>query len=278
MDDTEDYNIRYSGSNNDVKNYVFFNNELWRMIGLFDTFNVETQKNEKLIKLIRNDSLGYYSWDSSEQSINEGKGINEWSQSKLMIELNKDYIDTSKISGTTSWYNGLNNTKTGSYDYSKNIKQEYISYIANVRWNISSVDYRQLQLLNCYKQERTYGVSKKLSDGVERTNTWNGKIALMYPSDYGYASRDENCKENLNSSNCKNNNWLFNNLYKWTLSRTIEINTVLRIASGGELYTSGWDGYGTNGTYSVFPVLYLKSNISISNGDGTSSNPYKLKI
>ena len=278
MDDTEDYNIRYSGSNNDVKNYVFFNNELWRMIGLFDTFNVETQKNEKLIKLIRNDLLGDYSWDSSEQSINEGKGINEWSQSKLMIELNNDYIDTSKISGTTLWYNGLNNTKTGSYDYSKNIKQEYISYIANVRWNISSVDFRQLQLLNCYKQERTYGVSKKLSDGVERTNTWDGKIALMYPSDYGYASRDENCKENLNSSNCKNNNWLSNNLYKWTLSRTIEINTVLRIASSGELYTSGWDGYGTNGTYNIYPVLYLKSNISISNGDGTSSNPYKLKI
>ena len=279
MDDTEDYNIRYSGSNDVVKNYVEFGNdgELWRIIGIFDVFNVETNKKEKLIKLIRKNELGMYSWDSSDSSINEGKGINEWSQAKLMKELNTEYIDTSKISGNTTWYNGLNNSKTGNYNYNNNIKQIYMPYIANVRWNISSVNYN-LGTLASYKQERATETIKNPSDGVERTNTWDGKIALIHPSDYGFASSDENCKKNLNSSNCKNNNWLFNNKYQWTLSRVFDQTSVFRISSSGELFTCAWDGYGTNGTYNVYPVTYLKSNVNIISGTGTSSNPYKLKI
>ena len=52
---------RYAGQNPD--NYVKFNNELWRVIGLVNT--PEGQR----IKIIRNESIGSYSWDSSESSV-----------------------------------------------------------------------------------------------------------------------------------------------------------------------------------------------------------------
>ena len=67
-DNRPDQNIRYYGS--DPNNYVKFNNELWRIIGVFGNN----------VKLVRSESLGDLSWDSSESSVNGGFGVNEWSQ------------------------------------------------------------------------------------------------------------------------------------------------------------------------------------------------------
>ncbi|MCI6932598.1 MAG: hypothetical protein MR765_05700, partial [Tenericutes bacterium] len=92
QDDTTDKNIRYVGAS--PKNYLKFNNEIWRIIGVFNNITTideqENEKTESLVKIVRNDSLGKYSWDSSESSINNGYGVNEWSQADLMYELNCD--------------------------------------------------------------------------------------------------------------------------------------------------------------------------------------------
>ena len=58
------------------------------------------------IKIIRNESIGSYSWDSSESSVNTGQGVNEWSQADLMSILNHGpYYH--RTSGTC--YNNMNN-------------------------------------------------------------------------------------------------------------------------------------------------------------------------
>ena len=84
-DNTPDQNIRYYGSN--PNNYVLFNNELWRIIGVFGNN----------VKLVRSESLGSLSWDSSESSVNEGWGVNEWSQADL-----KNYLNTTYYGGDTT--------------------------------------------------------------------------------------------------------------------------------------------------------------------------------
>ena len=268
MDDTDDQNLRYVGAT--PNNYISFNNETWRIIGIFNVYNNETNKTEKLVKIIRNESLGYYSWDTSDSSINYGCGINEWSQADLMKELNNDYLDTSKTSGTTTWYNGRNNTKDGSYDYSKNIKSGYIDKIANVRWNLGGAAYGE-SAINTYNQERGTTQVSNPSDGITRTNTWNGKIALMYPSDYGYASTDTDCRSNLhfyaNSVySCKNNNWMFNSTNQWTLSpNSGNATRVFGVSSGG--FVSNYFAYDTFG---VRPALFLKSDVLITGGTGES--------
>ena len=63
VDNTPDENIRYYGSN--PNNYVLFNNELWRIIGVFGDN----------VKLVRNESLGILSWDVT-SGINKNWGIN----------------------------------------------------------------------------------------------------------------------------------------------------------------------------------------------------------
>ena len=108
IDNTKDQNVRYYGSN--PNNYVSFNNELWRIIGVFNDN----------VKLVRKDSLGLLVWDTSESSVNHGWGINQWGESTyedgslyegadLQVYLNTMYYggDT-----TVTCYVGSNNTTT----------------------------------------------------------------------------------------------------------------------------------------------------------------------
>ena len=275
-DKTKDENLRYVGAN--PNNYLKFNNEIWRIIGIFN--NITTidengnEKKESLVKIVRNESLGNYSWDSSESSTNSGWGVNEWSQADLMTELNTDYINPSPTSETTFWFNGQNNAKNGLYDYDKNIKSKSIDKIANVRWNTSRAEYGA-SALNSYNQERSTP-----SDNVSTTNIWDGKIALIYPSDYGYASTDTTCRGKLSSldSNykgyCQNNNWLFNGANQWALSPYSGVAlTVFNVGPGGDVSYNA--AYYTRG---VRPVLFLKSDVVIAGGTGESiENAYTLE-
>lgn len=282
IDDTDDKNVRYVGAT--PKNYIKFNNETWRIIGVFnDITTIDEDGNEKeesLVKIIRDESLGSYSWDTSASSVNSGYGINEWSQADLMTELNNDYINTSKTSGTTSWYSGQNNTKTtNNYDYSNNIKSAFIDKIANVRWNLGSNNTCSSSALNMYKSERgTLHVSNP-SDGITRTNYWDGKIALLYLSDYGYASTDTICRSNMHSStnnvyNCTNNNWLYKGSDYSTLSPSSDDSYYVCAVDGGKGYV--YSAYASSSNR-VFATLFLKSDIKITGGAGEESNPYILE-
>ena len=292
-DTTPDKNIRYVGAS--PKNYINFNNETWRIVGVFN--NITTideqgkEKTESLVKIVRNDSLGNYSWDSSESSTNNGWGVNEWSQADLMYELNCDGKSTkycrdditegylsNLTTGSTTWYNGSNNSKNGTYEYRKNIRSLSIDKVAKVRWNTSRTTYNA-SALNSYNQERSTTLISTPSDNVPRNNTWDGKIALIYPSDYGYASTNEACRDSMSSKtnnvfNCKNENWLFNSKYQWTLSpNSGSADSVFNVYSGGDV------SYGSaSGANGVRPVLFLKSDVVIAGGTGESiENAYTLE-
>ena len=112
------------------------------------------------------------------------------------------------------------------------------------------------------------------------------KIALMYPSDYGYATsgvattnREACLAMDLDSwnsssfSDCKNNDWIFNNATQWTLTPySSNSYRVFHVNSSGsvDLYSAGTSIW-------VRPSVYLTSNVSISGGDGTVNSPYTLK-
>ncbi len=284
-DKTTDQNLRYVGAS--PRNYLKFNgDETWRIIGVFN--NITTidkegkEKKESLVKIVRNDSLGDYSWDSSGSDKNNGNGINEWSQADLMTELNTDYINPNPTSETTEWFNGYNNSKNGSYDYSKNIKNiksGSIDKVAKVRWNLGGYNTPAVSALNIYNAERGTAHISNPSDGTTRNNTWDGKIALIYPSDYGYASINKACRDNMSSSinnvyNCKNENWLFNSANQWTLSPLSDnASSVFLVASVGIVYGSFASFNG-----GVRPALFLKSDVVITGGTGESvENAYTLE-
>ena len=267
-------NIRYTGLK--PNNYITFNKETWRIIGVFNVYNVETNKYERLIKIVRGSSLGNYSWDTSESSINSGYGINEWSQADLMIELNNDYLGTN--TGTTTWFNGQNEQQTGSYDYSKNIKDEYVDKIATVRWNLGGLSNPTKSASSLYVEERGTSHVSTITDDKERTDFYSDKIGLMYPSDYGYASSNAACRNTTSYvSNCRVNNWLYAFGLYWTLSSlTTDGHTALSVYSTPQNLQYTFHSDNTSTAWAVYPTLYLKQSVKITGGTGTSTNPYTI--
>ena len=119
-----------------------------------------------------------------------------------------------------------------------------------------------------------------------RPTTWTGKIGLMYPSDYGYATSGGTTKDRVaclakelfnwdssDFSDCKGNDYLYNSsLNQWTLApHSAFARSVFGVSRGGGVRSN--DAYYTR---EVRPVLFLKSNIQVDKGTGAKSNPYRL--
>ena len=254
-DNTSDQNIRYYGSN--PNNYVRFNNELWRIIGVFGNN----------VKLVRSEKLGNLSWDSSESSVNVGHGVNEWSQSDL-----KNYLNTMYYGGTSvTCYNGKNNQTTtcptGTIDEtSKSLIDYHI-------WNTGAIEYNtRTDTLAFYSAERGTTNGKICTSGtycndtVTRTTEWTGYIGLPYVTDWAYASSESVCETNMqkqDSSNnyiCKNNNWMHygstSNVVTWMLSPNAL--PVLAVSVWGVFGVGSVYGVNVANPLSVFPLaLYL---------------------
>ena len=291
IDDTKDVNLRYTGAT--PNNYVEFANtgEQWRIVGVFNVKD-STGKIERKIKLVRNESLGDFSWDATG---NDNYGINDWTKADLMKELNGDYLDTSLTANKTNWHNSYWDSstqkpvlrQTGTFNYTTVIKEKYQNMISNSVWNIGGNSYTgsepySLNLLTQYNRERD-----KITYQNSRPTTWTGKVGLIYASDYGYASTYAECHNNLrvgvtydNFTNkwdysnglCKTDNWLAKNSRYWILS--------LSSGTSNSVFTVYGDGAVSANlachSNSVYPSVYLKSNIKITSGTGEKTNPYIL--
>ena len=225
---------RYRGAS--PKNYVTFNNEVWRILGVFPTDD-GTGKIENRIKIIKDQSIGNKKWDTGNS--------NNWARpATLNTELNTTYL------------NSLDSTAK--------------SMIGNTKYYLGGYN-NNLQI----QKDVMYQYERKTNGSIP--NSWVGKLAIMYASDYGYAVSDE-CTQNLynyNNATCKNNNWLFKGIDEWTLLRFASISYgVFGVGSGG--YVSSY-GVSDN-PYGVRPVLYLISSAKITGGNGTSSSPYTLGL
>ena len=288
IDNTSDANIRYYGSN--PNNYVRFNNELWRIIGVFGNN----------VKLVRSESLGSLSWDSSDSSINKGNGINQWGESTdvngsyyegadLQVYLNKMYYggDT-----TVTCYDGYQNSTitcpTNTLDRTAKL------LIDKHTWSLGAIEMSIEDTISFYNAERGTANGKTCTSGtycndsVIRTTKWTGYVALPYITDWAYASSESACETNIqtkDSSNlfvCKNNNWMQRSDWTWYLSPGVQsanANYVWTVSGNGNVANyimfgamSKFAYYGSN----VAPSIYLKSSVLMKGGSGTSSDPYKL--
>ena len=233
---------RYRGAS--PKNYVTFNNEVWRILGVFPTDD-GTGKIENRIKLIRNKSIWTIYWNTDE--VLSTSSYNNWTGATLQTRLNEIFL-----TGLTS---------------------ESQSMIGNAKYYLGGSKTANVPKDVMYQYER------KISGYYYRINpvSWIGKIAVMYASDYGYAASDV-CTSNLyaySSSTCTSNNWLFNSANQWTLSQyTDNASSVFYVSSYGDMGATGV----RENPFNIRPTLYLKSNVKITGGDGTSTNPYTLGI
>ena len=254
FDNTTDNNLRYVGAN--PNNYVTFNNELWRIIGVFNSIDDGTGTKETRLKIIRNEPYSEgIAWDTDD--------VNDWSTASLQEELNGTYLESITSPSKEMIEDAV--WKLGGLSSSSSDASYYVDAIAS-HWY-------------------TYERGTTIYEG--RPTEWIGKIGLMYPSDYGYATSGgsttnrETCLNTAlynwdRSSDCYNNDWLYKRgTYQWTLtSHSSNSSGVFIVISLGYVTSSSAD-YATR---AASPALYLNSNVKISGGEGTESNPYILSL
>lgn len=280
---TDAGNLRYYGSNPD--NYVYFNCsnynsptsstcELWRIIGVFDG----------KLKLIRNSEIGEYSWDNKNVSTGaeSAYGKNDWTSARLMKLLNPGY--SSESTGGSLYYNaksgncysGQNNTTTACNFTSTGIKNpETRNLISDTTYYLGGYSTSSLYSNQIYEYERGTTVY------TGRPTTWKGKVALAYPSDYGYAVDFEKCSKQLGSysdSTCTSNNWLkpiiTTSRYNWLLNPYSKNSyDAYGIDTAGKVH---YLDVSVHIAFGVVPVIHLDPKLSIKSGDGSSSKPYQL--
>ena len=262
---------RYEGEDTLVNNYVWFNNELWRIIGAFPGGTPTTDANNlgdgapsvnNTVKIIRDNAIGSFAWHKS--------NTNDWTAASLNIEiLNNLYLNSS--SGTCYFYS----TSVGkACSFVDNGLANVQDFIENATWNLGGYNSTSVTTANMYTYER--GTTVYSGRPVVTT----GKVGLMYPSDYGYSVTNANCShtsKNLgsyNSSSCGGKAWLLKYGSEWTNSpNSGNSYSVFLVGTNAYLlYSSADIGYG------VRPVLYLKSNVYVTGGDGSINNPYQLSL
>ncbi len=330
IDETEDGNLRYVGASDVVNNYVLFNCdnynspsvetcELWRIIGLMNNIVDGTARTQSLVKLIRANSIGDLQLDAddySERNTNLQTYNNDWTTSELMYMLNPGY-DTYKAKTTSSasaklannslYWNGAKGNcymtsgkiTTDGCDYSSTGTQrglkndETRNMIENVIWNLGGLSDTS-SAANNY-QNATAAIWYKYERGTDvytgRQTEWIGKIGLMYPSDYGYATGGKGSgsgtytrEQCLNyqlyrwfngdyKTDCAKKDWLYDSSkQQWTLTPVSSVSSgVPTVHSDGSVNTNS-----TWSAYAVRPSLYLTSSVKIKSGEGngSSDHPY----
>ena len=327
--DDADKNVRYIGK--DPSNYVYFNCsdysnptadtcELWRIIGVFNNVTKGDGSKENLVKIIRADSLGNYSWDYKKNGVgtstSDNYGSSDWTDSQLMMMLNPiNYLKPGyKISENIildknnheiyskmgSYYNGTNgceppNSDSGAtfdcaeVDFtSTGLKNDVTrSIIEEVMWNLGGYDGE-----NNFLSSDSYIYERGTTVYSGHATTWIGKIGLMYPSDYGYATSGGTAKDRAaclakeisnwissDFSDCKDNDFLYDS----NTEQLAEQLTMMPYSVNADMVLTVYPDGSARPDYTLIagavrPTLFLKSSIQVDKGTGSKSDPYVLKI
>ena len=288
--------VRYAG--NDPNNYVRFNNEIWRIIGLV---NIKTENGiEQRIKIIRQNRIegqkdfGNYAWDKLTDY------TNNWTASSLKDMLNGIYYE----SGIGECYTGqcgyISKKSTCDFSIGTNLPKGLDETARNmidkeVIWTLGSWNTSDIGTSLIYEKERGTFVYK------ERPTEWstvtdigekhNG-IGLMYPSDYGFATNggslgrimcfEETLEKGNYKKECGNENWLkpYSGDYYTLFAMSFDYYHISYINFNGYVGPGGIPDRASM----ILPTIYLKTSVKItdnpqSNKDyGTIDNPFILSL
>ena len=284
----EDNSYRYAGGN--PNNYVCFGSDdatcphenLYRIIGLIDG----------KVKLILADGAttdmlgtdGNFSTTASDENM----PTNYYKESGDLNKIGLYYWGEQYTNAwSTSQTNTINlNTNFLTYLNAKNIKWE--NMIDNTTWYVGG-----LTSTNGYNSNAKKAYNYEVGANKDATTTVTSKIGMMYLSDYYYAAskeywtlpgkdsngsfvKDSYIYNGEDYSKAYNDNWMSTGLYEWTISPSSDTSgSAFCVNASGFVYK--YVGAIT-ANYAVRPTFFLTSSVQYASGDGSISNPVRLKI
>ncbi len=308
-----DNSYRYSGSSEEVKNYVCLDGtseestcttdaDLYRIIGFFPNDTGEYEM--KLIKYdyATKDELGdkttaeggaysgNYSWGNTTYQGNKDNYNNiaayYWNSSKGTL---------SSSGNTNMWqYSNLNKVNLNGY-----YLNTYLTKVSGLSEHITEHDwttgglpynssYTPKQVYNkelgteklttsdskCYAEDNNSEAQTCTEDDIIYKDA---KIGLMYVSDYGYAAYPEAWNTKMGSGGYDQQDIKENNwMYRGLYDWTVSRTSDLGYGAWS-VYSTGYayDDY-VYVNFGVRPVFYLTASTKIKSGDGSKTNPFRL--
>jgi len=273
--------IRYVGSN--PKNYVYYNGELWRILGVFD---VQTEDGvQKLTKLIRPDPVEIMSWDGG--AYNNGNGKNDYANSRILSYLyNNFYYKSYNQWCTYTCFNGTNYDHTFICSY-KGLNGNAASMVQKVYWNLGSTNPYEIGIHDVFtpafllQSENSSALPNSCSPIVwgtrctendQRVSSVHTYVGLPYPSDIGYAAGSI-CAENKFGNECYDVSWTSASGPEWTITPSYSTrygDSVIAMYRGSLMSEPAANNYG------IRPTLYLKNEVIRKSGSGSQDDPILL--
>ena len=256
----EENHYVFKGAN--PKNYISFNNELWRII---------STEEDDTIKIIRNESIGEMPYDvAGSRSLSTNTGTYCTSDNGCNA-----YGVTNDFGGmgTVLKDSTLNTYLNGEY-YNK-LSSEAKSFITEHDFDNGPCGESGSLDDKIYIDE---------AHNLEKKIVWHGEIGLMNLTDFLRSTSNTSCDSIYSGWHdgypCHIDNYLFKDgeiISTMSSSDTLPnyLWSVNNILNTGGICSAGKDCGYTDINQSIYPVVYIKNTIYLT-GDGTESSPYKI--
>lgn len=261
---------RYEGVN--PNNYVLFNGEKWRIIGVFDSAS-HGIASTNLVKIIR-DSIGGWAYDL-DTSAATYYGYNNFPTSNIKSILNDYYYTGTDGTGssvcTKTYYPDGNLTLPGNCNFTDTgLDKNARNMVQQVTWPLGAIPYTTTAMLasNAYTYERGTSVYEGNDTSV------SAYIALPYLSDYVYSVLTSNCARTINgnaysTNGCAQYSWMYSGAFTFFLTSRNNNGNIMGIANSGS--ASSQSVYYKE---EIMPTLYLKTSTTLLSGTGSYNDPY----
>lgn len=199
-DTTADNNLRYVGANPD--NYVLFNNELWRIIGVFYNVSDSTGDTSAKLKLIRNDYLFSVPWSTTTKEVNKTYGVNDFETSDVKRTLNEFYYNSNNcqdIEILNQQKQDLLNNRAQIEESTSETKEEDLSNIDKQIAELEEQINYESKCNSFSSEAQEYAVDAVYSTGSNGEANWGTSKALDF---YNYERSSESSKACIESVLC----------------------------------------------------------------------------
>ena len=188
--------------------------------------------------------------------VDNGNGISKY---RVKIMRNEP-IDKNNWSDGSNW----NNSVIKNY-----LNETYFNSLSDsAKKLIGNTKY----IINSFNIDDDYNWDKYYSNENKANENWVGTIGLIYPSDYLYTF-------SLGADNVYENNVNYKKTWMYKLAKSESWTMIKKSDNNIAYYTSNNKILSNeiNEKY-IYPVVYLKYNTIISEGNGSYANPYYIEL
>lgn len=265
-DQYEDGRYIYRGS--EPNNYILFNDELWRIMA---------KEIDGTYKIIRDEMIGKMAYDSIGYRTPENNTFcsDVLSGCSPFGKVNGDFILGSYDRGTV----------TEDSEIAQYLNHEYYDTLSEI--SKSQMQLHDFKIGGIVLNEDEYSGDLLFEIYSEADYKWAGNVGLINLTDYLRASISPSCEHTTYDYRVPNSctsNYLIDSLENtqyWTLTPFVFVDGI----AGSSVYViSSYEGekHATTNivedseTTYVRPVVFLKSSIQFTGGNGTKGNPYVI--